>query len=232
MTFKASRRQLTEKETAWLKKHYKHTTNGEIMARLGIKHSHLHDIAKELGLKKTRQFMRKMQANCTEQARLANERIKKEDTERWKEIIEIKRKNLNPGRGFRKGESNKDRLSRKKYERCMAKMAETMRRKRDRDRARVSLGLEPLTRLSLGIPSKRRHALYMAKYHLSRSYGYERGEGLTMYVTEDTRRTTTEYIYIRRYGMKFVVKGEDNPTARAVRLPPDWSDKQGGIASY
>lgn len=230
MTFKASRRQLTDKETAWLKKHFCHTKNADIMAKFGIKHSHLHDIANELGLKKTRQFMRKMQANCTEQARLANERIKKEDTERWEKIMEIKRKNLKTG--FKKGESNKDRLSRKKYEQCMAKMVETMKRKRDRDRARVSLGLEPLTRLSLGIPSKRRHALYMAKYHLSRAYGYERGEGLTMYVTEYTRRTTTEYIYIRRYGMKFVVKGEDNPTARAVRLPPDWSDKQGGIASY
>lgn len=227
-----TRRQLTDKETAWLIKHFCHTKNADIMARLGIKHSHLHDIANELGLKKTARFMHKMQANCTAKAKEANERIKKEDHERWEKMLEKKSKNLK--HGFKKGESNKDRLSRKKYERCVAKMVETMGRKRERDRVRVAMGLEPLTRLSLGIPSKRRHALYMAKYHLSMAYGYERGEGLTMYVTEDTRRTTTEYLYIRRYGMKFVVNGEDNPigTARAVRLPPDWSDKQGGIASY
>lgn len=232
MTFKASRRQLTDKETAWLKKHFCHTKNADIMAKLDISHSHLHYLANLYNLKKTAQFMHKMQANCTAKAKEAHERIKKEEPERWEKLIETKRKNLKCW--FKKGESNKDRLGKRRFEKLVEKATATMGRKRERDRVRVAMGLEPLTKLSLGIPSKRRYALYQAKYHLSMAYGYERGEGLTMYVTEDTRRTTTEYLYIRRYGMKFVVKGEDNPngTARAVRLPPDWSDKQGGIASY
>ena len=229
MSFKASRRQLTDKETAWLIKHFCHTKNADIMAKLDIRHSHLHDLARIYNLTKTKQFMRKAQANCTAKAKEANMRIKKEDPERWEKLLEKKSKNLK--HWFKKGESNKDRLGRKRYERCVAKMVETMRRKRERDRVRVAMGLKPLTNLALGVPTKRRRALYMAKYHLTRAYGYERGEGLTMYVTEDTRRTTAEYLYIRRYGMKFVVKAEADKPRMEVKLPPSWSDKQGGISS-
>ena len=236
MSFKASRRQLTDKETAWLIKHFCHTKNADIMAKLDIRHSHLHDLARIYNLTKTKQFMRKAQANCTEHARRAHERIKNEEPQRWAELQEIRRNNLHwddptKKHNFRKGESNKDRLSRKRYEQSVAKMVETLRRKRERDRVRVAMGLKPLTNLALGVPTKLRRALYMAKYHLTRAYGYERGEGLTMYVTEDTRRTTAEYLYIRRYGMKFVVKAEADKPRMEVKLPPSWSDKQGGISS-
>ena len=220
MTFKARRRQLTEKETAWLMKHFKNTKNDDIMERLGITHSHLHVLARQYGLTKTSQFMRKAQANCTEHARRAHERIKNEEPQRWAELQEIRRNNLhwddpNKKYNFRKGESNLDRCGKRKFRKIIEKATATMRHKRERDRVRVAMGLKPLTNLALGVPTKRRRALYMAKYHLTRAYGYERGEGLTMYVTEDTRRTTAEYLYIRRYGMKFVVKGYDNPTSTA-----------------
>ena len=52
---------LTDAQTKWLQKHFKHTKNDVIRERLGLSHSTLHRIARELGLKKTRQFMTKMQ---------------------------------------------------------------------------------------------------------------------------------------------------------------------------
>lgn len=236
MTFHAKRRQLTEKEEKWLKAHFKNTKNDDIMVRLGITHSHLHTLARELGLKKTSQFMRKSQANCTAKAKEAHMRIKREEPERWEKLQEIRRNNLhwddpNKKYNFKKGESNKDRLGKRRYKKLVEKVTATMRQKRERDRVRVAMGLEPLTRLALGIPSKRRHALYQAKWHLEKRYGYERGEGLTMYVTEDTRRTSAEELYIRRYGMKFVVKRATvrDDIKRDVKLPPDWSDRQGGF---
>ena len=52
---------LPDVQIQWLKKHFKHTKNDVIRERLGLSHSTLHRIARELGLKKTRQFMAKMQ---------------------------------------------------------------------------------------------------------------------------------------------------------------------------
>ena len=40
-------RQLTEKELAWVIRHYKHTKNDVIMERFRISHSSLHRIARE-----------------------------------------------------------------------------------------------------------------------------------------------------------------------------------------
>jgi len=232
MTFKASRRQLTEKETAWLVKHFCHTKNADIMARLGINHSHLHDIANELGLKKTRQFMRKVATANSMLAKKEWERIKAEEPERYERQRRQMEENTKPMRGkWTWGDYLKRETKRQKAER-MEKRRASLERKRERDRVRVAMGLEPLTRLPLGVVSKNRTRFYHAKHHLMYRYGYEMGEGATMYITDKTRRTKCEAYYTERYRMKFVVKGEDNHTARAVRLPPDWSDKQGGIASY
>ena len=48
---------LTDKQIKWLTTHFKHTKNDVIMEKLNIKHSMLHRIARELGLKKSKQFI-------------------------------------------------------------------------------------------------------------------------------------------------------------------------------
>lgn len=60
---------LTPENERWLIAHFKHTKNDVIMARLGLSHSTLHRIVRELGLKKTRQFMKKMQAAAASKAK-------------------------------------------------------------------------------------------------------------------------------------------------------------------
>ena len=56
---------LTPRQEAWLVKHFPNTKNDEIMAKLGLSHSTLHRMARQLGLKKTRQFISKCQAATT-----------------------------------------------------------------------------------------------------------------------------------------------------------------------
>ena len=65
---KTDRITLTPEQERWLVAHFRHTRNVEIGERLGISQSSLHRFARELGLTKTRQFMRKAQRNTAEKA--------------------------------------------------------------------------------------------------------------------------------------------------------------------
>ena len=53
---------LTQRQEAWLCRHFRNTRNAELAARLGISESSLRRFARSLGLTKTPQFMRKCQA--------------------------------------------------------------------------------------------------------------------------------------------------------------------------
>ena len=61
-------RTLEGKDLAWFIKHYKHTRNADICKRFGIGESQLHRIARKHGLKKSKQFMKRMQSNSVEQS--------------------------------------------------------------------------------------------------------------------------------------------------------------------
>ncbi len=49
---------LTPRQEKWLIRHFKHTKNDVIMAKLNLSHSTLHRFARALGLKKSRQFIK------------------------------------------------------------------------------------------------------------------------------------------------------------------------------
>ena len=57
---------LSEEDTDWIIKHYKHTKNAEIMARFNIGESTLHRCARKYGLKKSNVFMKKAQRENAE----------------------------------------------------------------------------------------------------------------------------------------------------------------------
>ena len=59
---------LTEKQEAWLVKHFKHTKNADVAAKLGISPRAVARFAARLGLKKTPQFMKKCQREMTDAA--------------------------------------------------------------------------------------------------------------------------------------------------------------------
>ncbi len=66
-------RTLEEKEVKWIVNHYQHTKNRVILDKFGIGESSLHRIARKFGLKKSRQFMKKVQAEVTAEAHQACE---------------------------------------------------------------------------------------------------------------------------------------------------------------
>lgn len=129
---------LTPKQERWLITHFKHTKNDDICARLGISHSTLHRFARELGLKKTRQFMKKCQQATTEAANASHLR---NGTYPPKGFIIPHSEEYR----FKKGQSNKERLSPKKYRECQEKRAATWKKTREADRRRFVFGLDQRT---------------------------------------------------------------------------------------
>lgn len=58
---KGKKIELTDKEVAYLSKHFKHMKNAELAAKLNIGERSVVRLARKLGLKKTPQFMHKCQ---------------------------------------------------------------------------------------------------------------------------------------------------------------------------
>lgn len=184
---------LTGKEITWIINHYKHTRNEEIMSKFGISHSTLHRIAREKGLTKTRQFMRKTQ-DAAQKA--AAESHKKNGTY--------------PPKGFRipnsphfkPGESNRDRLSPKKYAECQAKRRASWRRTYDSDKRRtLAWGFEQRTKFRF---VKQPKSKISCRYNL-RKRGYIESpddHNLYFYQNEEMRRPIIES-NAKKFGIKF-----------------------------
>lgn len=225
---------LTPAQRSWLERHFKHTANREIAAKLGFSEATLHRLARAMGLRKSPQFMRRAQANAAAKAKESYLRMKAEDPERWAGLMEIRRKCLrwdDPTReyNFKKGCDHRKLLGERKFMEARRKTARKLAEMRSRDRAREAIGLEPLTRLRTGRPSKERTRLYQRKWHLTRKYGYVDGGGLTVYYTPETRRTPMEHLYGRRQGIRFLPLPEGTERRERVAARSDWSDRQGGF---
>lgn len=129
---------LTPEQEAWLARHYKHTLNADICRRFGICEATLHRIARESGLKKSRQFMSKV---------TARNQLKAVETNRangWPpKGYAVPNRDLNC---FKKGESNKDRLSPERYAEYIEKKNRSWAATRKRDRARFVFGFDQKTK--------------------------------------------------------------------------------------
>lgn len=89
--------ELTEKQRAYLAKHFKNTKNKDLAEKLGISLRSVVRIGREMGLTKTKQFMRKTQANCSAHSVMSYKRMKVENPERYVELREIGLRNLKAG---------------------------------------------------------------------------------------------------------------------------------------
>ena len=202
--------ELTEKQRAYLAKHFKNTKNKDLAEKLGISLRSVVRIGREMGLTKTKQFMRKMQANSCAHMAKSNRRMKVENPERYAELREIGLRNLKVG----------------------WQTQETLRKLRNRDRVRIAMGLEPLTKLGIGCLSKEGLRRYKAKWALRKHWGYiAEGPGRTVYYTDSMRRSPKEHLYEKRYGIRFEPWTGEERKAKEVKLPPDWKDLNGGLAS-
>ena len=177
---KTSKITLTPEQEKWLTAHFKHTKNEEIGERLGISQSSLHRFARELGLTKTKQFMRKVQKNTSERAKASH-------------LIN----GTYPPKGYRiprseefqfkKGVTNLQRLGKAGERKRVEKSAASRRKTFKVERARKLFGLPQQTKLRVMREPRGKtcHRWYLKK----RGYIIDEKE-LIAYWTEDTRRAT------------------------------------------
>ena len=153
---------LNEQQTAWLVKHYKHTRNADIQAKLGLS---------EGSLRKTQEAA----------AKKAYESHKRNGTFPPKGY-------LIPNRCvFQPGVSNRKRLGKKRDAERLAKMAATMRELREADKVRVKYGLPQLTKMKVNGDSLR---VIKWRHYLVKQRGYILGsDRYSFYYDENTKRS-------------------------------------------
>lgn len=179
--------ELTEKQTQWLVRHFKHTKNADIAARLGICASTINRIAKKLGLEKTPQFMRKCWAENGVKAAAA---IAAEPPEKRQQRREQAIRNGMKNR-FEKGRFCIGQLPVERQAEIRRKRAETWKKTRAMEISRVSLGLEQKTnfRLPKEFDQDKNKVLISRRYILrAKGYVIKRGS-MAVYITPETVRS-------------------------------------------
>lgn len=180
---------LTPEQEAWLVKHFRNTKNDILMEKLGLKFSTFHRIVRSLGLKKTKQFMKKCQRATTDAAKashIAN--------------------GTYPPKGYRiprseefqykPGDKPWDRCGRRKWNRAIRNGAEKRKETFREDQCRRRWGLPQKTKLRVTQTPIRKIQ--------DRSYLKKRGyilyeENVIAYWTPETRRATRLEAAPRRF---------------------------------
>ena len=130
---------LTDEERVWMEEHFAHTKNEEVACRLGVSLRTAVRLAREMGLEKSAEFVRAMQANAVKHAVRAN----RGQGNAGKANL------LKHGKAyqFKPGIGNKDRLSAEALSEMYRRSAETRKRTVMAERRRVAFGLEQQTAL-------------------------------------------------------------------------------------
>lgn len=175
-------RSLTEREVKWICNHYHNTKNRDILDKFGIGESTLHRVARQFGLKKTKNFIKKTQAEANAKA---------VETVR---IYDLMPKGMEQcpwlvGKGhFAKGVSNLKRLGRKKERERLKKAHEKRNRSIASERRRIKYGMERKLRMNLSEDPEYARKQAITRHSMkTRGYEIERGS-LLAYYTENTRR--------------------------------------------
>lgn len=204
--------ELTEREEQWIVRHYHNTRNGDIMEKYGIGESQLIKVRRKYGLKKTDHFMRRMRREAVANSQVAfrehgeSQRAAERAREQW---AERKRTGDYGNVGFKKGESNKDRMSPRRYrqmvEKARQKRIETIRR----DRIRIHFGLEPKSKLVKHWDANRdwHKSHYRYKFRAF-GYGVESGSN-DIYYFADTERHPIMERNAQRHGIRILPAEEE-----------------------
>lgn len=170
---------LTQEQERWLKAHFRHTRNEEIGERLGISETTMHRFARELGLTKSRQHMRKTQRNAADKAKESH-----------------LRNGTYPPKGYRIPRSEEfqfkagvtpvERLGKRKERKRVERSAESRRKTFREEKARMLFGVPRKTRLR--VVREPRAKTCQRWYLKSRGYILDERE-LIAYWTDETRRS-------------------------------------------
>ncbi len=169
---------VTEEQVAYLLKHFKNTKNAVLAEKLGISETGVHRLARQYGLKKTRQFMRKTQRATSDAAKASH---LKNGTYPPKGYVIPRSEEFR----FKPGETPRKRLGKRKDEKRIAKSVETRKATYKLEKARTLFGLPQKTRLRV---KKQPLKKIQTRYYL-RKRGYIIDDvAFVAYWTEDTRR--------------------------------------------
>lgn len=166
---------ITPEQEAWMRKHFKHTKNDEIVARFGWSHSTMHRVARELGLKKTPQFMHKCQAATTAAAKASHLRNGTYPPKGYR-IPRSEEFQFKPGHTESKATKRKR----------IAKATVTRNQTIKEDKARIHWGFQQLTKMRL--ISQPKKAICLRHNLRKRGYIIDRGS-MTAYYDENTDRS-------------------------------------------
>ncbi len=197
-------RSLTEKQIGWIIRHYQNTKNEDIMQKFGIGESTLHRVARKHGLKKTKQFIKKCQQNATDLARVTCERYGVyEANAEYARKQWVKRKEsgepMSKWNVFQHGESNKTRLTPKRFKEAIDKAQKKRNETIRKERMRIRWGFPQKTKMKLVSGGHKRSA----HRHLFRKKNYivERGDNY-IYYDEDTNRSPIMEANAHLWGLK------------------------------
>ena len=193
---------LTDKQTQWLVRHFKHTKNDDIITRLNISASYLHRLARALGLKKTKQFMAKMQANAVVHAQAA---IAAEDEEAKERRRQQANQNRNPDRCFKPGEYSLAKKTPEERKKINAKRAASWMQTRRADETRLNWGLPQETNFHFARdpdPDKNQ-AIIKLRCYLRNCRGYDipGKAGMVIFITDETKRSPKMELRAQKLGM-------------------------------
>lgn len=192
---------LTDRQQRWLVAHFKHTKNDEIMAKLGLSHSTLHRFARELGLKKTRQFMAKMQANASA---AGAEAIANETPEQKERRRQQANQNRNPDRSFKAGRYALENKTAKERAAINEKRRKSWLKTRKEDEMRLNWGLPLQTKFRFARhtdPKKNRRLMCIRNYFKTRGYIFTQRSGMIAYYTAETKRSAKVEAEATKLGM-------------------------------
>lgn len=169
---------LTDKEVAYLTKHFKHMKNAELAVKLNIGERSVVRLARKLGLKKTAQFMQK----CLEQTKeAAHESHLRNGTYPPKGFVIPNREAAQ----FKKGVTPEQRLGKKKNAERIRKATESRAKTWKRERALATFGLPQRTKLPVIPQPKKKVEL---RYYLKRCGYIVDDVARVAYYDENTRR--------------------------------------------
>jgi len=183
---------LTDEERVWMEEHFAHTKNEEVACHLRVSLRTAVRLAREMGLEKSAEFVRAMQANAVKHAVRANRgqgNAGKANLLKYGEAYQFK-----PGIG------NKDRLSAEAISEMYRRSAETRKRTVMAERRRVAFGLEQQTALRVTKAPKAkvllRHRLRKCGYVVPRASS-------DATITINTRRSATLEQRAEKMGIRF-----------------------------
>lgn len=186
---------LPEAQQRWLIEHFKHTKNDVIMVRLGLSHSTLHRIARELGLKKSRQFMKKCQAAAAQKG------YEVCVSTGIYAALKGKQPPNSKSNCFKKGVNNRDRLSPRRYREMCEKRKQSWLRTRAKDKARFTFGFEQRTKFRF-VKQSRQKISYRSNMK-KKGYIVDMEHNVFFYTNEEMRRPIAERNGVK-YGIRFL----------------------------